>query len=186
MNRMNWTHSSTECRLNKPFKPSPSPVVHRDACAAPYSGGEIFSWNEGMPRTKDGKSLAKEQLQQIYHAAAAAPYIGDWNPLTSQYEVEPEFQGMTNAEVAILRQARKAANGDQKATETFFDRLLGKPKQAVESISMRMSYSEYLDLLAQQEADEPEDDSQVIEATVTPISIFDPLPDDVEDLLDGV
>ena len=61
-----------------------------------------------------------------------------------EYEDELEFEGMTNAEVMIIRMARTAACGDQAAADKMLDRVLGRPKQSVESKSMTMTYADVL------------------------------------------
>ena len=57
---------------------------------------------------------------------------------------------MSNIEVMWIRLAEKAANGDMGAMSMMFDRLLGKPKQSVETASVSMTYQEFLKELAKQ------------------------------------
>lgn len=167
-----------------------------------YEGGQLFDWAEGMPRPKRKTSMGKEQVQNIHNAAAALPYQGEWNPLTQRFEMPPDMVGLTMAEAAIYRQWLKAADGDTKAYEKLMDRMLGKPKQAVETVSMKLSYSEFLDMLATQdiqenvesEADNRPASNRIHEPNVIETTfIFDPLPgeetdddDEDEDLLDGI
>lgn len=79
------------------------------------------------------------------------PYQGEYNEELDMYIIEPRFEGMTNAEVMWIRTAEKAASGDLAATNLILDRVLGKPKQSVESMSMSMSYPEFLEFLAKKE-----------------------------------
>ena len=51
---------------------------------------------------------------------------------------------MTNAEVMIVKLARSAAGGDQEATSMLLDRVLGRPKQSVESKNLSMTYADVL------------------------------------------
>jgi hypothetical protein len=64
------------------------------------------------------------------------------------HEAELEFEGMTNAEVMIIKLARAAAAGDKDATSAMMDRVLGRPKQSVESKSLKLTYEDYLKEMA--------------------------------------
>jgi hypothetical protein len=64
------------------------------------------------------------------------------------HEAELEFEGMTNAEVMIIKLARAAAAGDKEATSAMMDRVLGRPKQSVESKSLKLTYEDYLKEMA--------------------------------------
>lgn len=165
-----------------------------------YSGGELFEWVEGMPKPRRKRAMGKEQIQNLHNAAAALPYRGVWNPLTQRFEMEVDYAGLTQAEVAILKQWEKAASGDTKAYEKLMDRMLGKPKQAVETVSMKLSYQEVLDLMAERDAEDgiiievdssPVNDKNETDLVYIPGSIFnDPDEDDdeesLDDILDGV
>lgn len=165
-----------------------------------YEGGQLFEWVEGMPRPRRKRAMGKEQIQAIHNAAAALPYKGVWNPLTQRFEQELDYEGLTQAEVAILKQWEKASQGDTKAYEKLMDRMLGKPKQAVETVSMKLSYQEVLDLMSERDVQEgivvdvpssPLDGSVTISTPYLPGSIFnDPDEDDdeesLDDLLEGV
>lgn len=148
--------------MTQPFNPNlPANPLHAKLPAHPpakddlgYDGGSMFDWVEGQPRPKRRQGMGKEQVQNIHNAAAALPYQGEWNPLTQRFEMPPDLDGLTLAEVAIVRQWQKAADGDTKAYTTLMDRMLGKPKQAVETVSMKMSYSEFLDMMAAQDEQE--------------------------------
>lgn len=69
---------------------------------------------------------------------------------------------MTNGEVAAIRHARKAASGDFKATQDILDRIMGKPKQSVESTTTTLNYLDYLDYLAEHNPP-PDDNAQTID-----------------------
>lgn len=133
-----------------------------------------FEWTlEGMPVPRDSKALAKEQLQQLHHAALGVKYEGDWDPDLQCNVCPPEYEGMTLGEVAILKTARRAAAGDHTAYKEMMDRTLGKPKQAIESTSMHMSYTELLEALAK------EDEAKTINIEYERL-------DDYEELLRGL
>ncbi len=153
-----------------------------------FQGGSLYSWQEGLPIPINSRPMAKEQLSALFPAALSLPYQGEWNHETQSYFIEPRFRGLTDGEVLIERLKEKALGGDLKAMDMIFDRIMGKPKQAVETVSMNMSYSEYLDHLAAQ--DEQEDlpmTSPYINIPVTPTTPLNEAANDKwGDILDGL
>lgn len=119
-----------------------------------YSDNAMFEWVEGLPRPKDAASFQKEQISQLTFAALSLPYRGIWDSQQQKYVMDdPMYQGATYAEVMQMKLVKKAAeNGDMSAIKEVLDRTLGKPKQAIESVSMRMSYAEFLEQSAKEEA----------------------------------
>ncbi len=65
--------------------------------------------------------------------------------------IDVEFEGMTNAEVAMIRLADSAARGDQKAIDMLQDRIVGKPMVSTENKNINMSYEDLLDVIAKKE-----------------------------------
>jgi len=98
----------------------------------------LIIWNkDGTPVPATVPVLAKSQIEDLALAVISLPYE---DPLG----LEPEFEGMTIAEVMFIRRARKAARGDPHATDALIDRILGRPKQSAEVKTMRVSYEDYL------------------------------------------
>lgn len=153
---------------NQPSSPHPeSPPLYANPMAKPsaYSqpapiprpspqitSNNLFEWREGIPSPYGAQPMTKEQVQTLYFAAAALPYNGVWNPETQAWEIPDRFQGCTTMEVIIQKQFEEAASGNLKATEQVIDRILGKPKQAVDVAMATMSYSEFLEKLANEDA----------------------------------
>jgi hypothetical protein len=81
--------------------------------------------------------LTKPQIETLAAVALSLPYD---DPLG----LDPEFDGMTNAEVMMVRMARKAAAGDLSVASELLDRVLGRPKQSVESKSLNLTYEDFL------------------------------------------
>jgi hypothetical protein len=131
----------------------------------------MIAWTpEGLPVPVSVPMLSKAGIEELATAALSLPYkieplalvdIPASAPPELQsrlqiendaaekaYEAELEFQGMTNAEVMIVKLARAAARGDKDATASMLDRVLGKPKQSVESKSMKLTYEDYLKEMA--------------------------------------
>ena len=115
----------------------------------------LFAWSAGMPQPSGGrvsKAMQKEQINQLLLAALSLPYKGVWNADTQQYEMDdPDYANATYGEVISHKLVqRAAAQGDIRAIQEVLDRTLGKPKQAVESVNMSLSYTDFLEQLAQQ------------------------------------
>lgn len=116
---------------------------------APISATSI-QWVNGMPEPVV-KHITPSSVKQLASTALSMPYQGEYNAELDIFVVEPRFSGMTNAEVMWIKIAEKAATGDLSAVNIILDRVLGKPKQSVESMSMSMTYPEFLEHLAKQE-----------------------------------
>lgn len=111
----------------------------------PFAGGSVFSFADISP-------LPREAMFDTFPKAAHLPYKGVWNPEAQRFEMDnPDFAGKTMFEVIALRYAYRAAEGDQKAMDGFLDRVLGKPKQSVESVNTNISLTDYLKQLAEDE-----------------------------------
>jgi len=103
-------------------------------------------WEEGVPRVKLQTMVTKEVLTDLPVAALSLPYKRSDKDIFLERELE--FEGKTNAEVMNIRLARKAAAGNTDAVKTIQDRILGKPRQQVESHSITETYSQWLDRTA--------------------------------------
>lgn len=109
---------------------------------------------DGIPRPSSVPTLTPQGIGDLAAVALSLPYKIPEVPLNlpdkehqeavARREDEMEFEGMTNAEVMIIKLARAAASGDQEATTMMLDRVLGRPKQSVESKSMTMTYADVL------------------------------------------
>ena len=109
---------------------------------------------DGVPRPSSVPTISNQGIADLAAVALSLPYkvppipsgLSEAEHLkaTEAYEEELEFEGMTNAEVMIVKLARAAASGNLAATETLLDRVLGRPKQSVESKSMTMTYADVL------------------------------------------
>lgn len=61
-----------------------------------------------------------------------------------------EYLGKSRLEVAVLTLAKASAD-DPDARKEFLDRTLGKPKQRVDSTSVSLNLTEYLQMLVDEE-----------------------------------
>lgn len=129
---------------NRDIDPT-DPSFDPDAPLLDIHTDSLVRWVDDVPHPTVGKSLAKQQLAAVQLAMLSAPYLGTYNPDTGLHEIEPGFENTTNFTAAALKLAMKAASGDVQAYNAALDRVIGKPKQAVESVNMSMSYTEWLD-----------------------------------------
>lgn len=122
-------------------------------------------WKDGVPVPSTMPVIPKDQIEQLALTALSLPFEPE--PLAEKYlceldrlndlkrwEEEQKYVGMTNMEVAVIRQAKAAATGDQDALKEMLDRILGKAKQQIDSRSIKMTYADYLK--AQAEKDKAE------------------------------
>lgn len=106
----------------------------------------IIKWVDGRPVPTNIDILDKEAVAELPIAVLSLPY--ERSELEKELGVDEEFEGMSNGEVALVVQARRASRGDSKALEMLMDRIVGKPKQQIESKNLNLSYEDYLKELA--------------------------------------
>lgn len=117
-----------------------------------------IGWVNGIPTVMVGEKMSERGLKDLVPTALSLPYVGrkvtnfdmDGHPVET-LEIEPEFMGMTNAEVMLIKEAQKAAAGNSEATHRLLDRVLGKPKQQNENLNVNASYADFLESQAEQE-----------------------------------
>jgi hypothetical protein len=155
-------------------------------CPSGFNSNEMFDWIEDMPQPKMSRGMQKEQVQQLHHAAGALPYRGRWDAVSRQYVIDdPRFVGATYFEVMIMKKFDRAVEGDAKAESEIMDRVLGKPKQAMETVSMNMTFEDFL----LQSAIESAKETPVQEDTGFYDVQAEPVEDDIDnldELLEGV
>jgi hypothetical protein len=122
-----------------------------------------IEWHNNLPRVVGKEVLTKQALNDLNECALTL----DYNPIRSEDtgEILPSelrFVGKMNAEVAAIKRAEAAAQGDDDIYERVLDRVLGKPKQSVETKSMTMTYQDYLDTLPEPPSPE-EREAEVLE-----------------------
>lgn len=120
--------------------------------ASPKTGGKYIEWVDGRPMPRYAQPLNKQQMSELVTAALSTEYEGDIDPETGEpCNFDSRYRGMTKAEVMALRLADRAAAGDNKATTEVLDRVLGKPKQSVETVGVKMTYHDFLEMLEKDE-----------------------------------
>lgn len=100
-------------------------------------------WKDGVPYLASApvrvSSNPQEALPELLRKVLDLPYDGSDSSLAR----------LSNAEAIAIQVARSAANGDLNATQMLFDRLLGRPKQSIESVNLTGDLNEFLDKVAE-------------------------------------
>jgi hypothetical protein len=119
------------------------------ASARPVCGKHIV-WQDGVPIPVYTQPITTPNLNKLVLASAQVEY-------KPKDDSDPERPGVTKIEVAVERAMDRMAWGCQDTLEWFFDRVIGKPKQTVESVTMALTYEEFVSRLPAATQDELED-----------------------------
>lgn len=150
--------------------PSVSPS---NAYVEPY-----IVWENGIPIKKHKLVVAKEDIQEMKMHAASQIYRGDWDPVNEAFIPDPRYEGLTKIEVAQHKLMDRAASGDIQALGQIEDRILGKPKQQVESLQVNATLESFLENVAKKEGFiSPLSDADVIDGEVVGYSPSSGEPD---------
>ena len=122
------------------------PAEFDERKAAPVTSVEYRAellWQDGMPYLASApvrvSNNPQEALPELLRKVLDLPYDGSDSTLA----------GLSNAEAIAVQVARSAANGDLNATQMLFDRLLGRPKQSIETVSLTGDLNTFLDQVAE-------------------------------------
>ena len=113
----------------------------------------VVVWKGNSPVVESVEVFPIAQITDVTEAIMAEPFD---DPLG----FFPQFEGMSKGEVMLRRLVDRATFGDKDATKELLDRLLGKPKQQVETKKLTMSYQDYLDELDRKPIDVPSTPSE--------------------------
>lgn len=114
-----------------------------------FQSNALFDWVDDRPAPKKSKNMVKEQIYQLYVAAVSSRYIGEWDPESQSYYIDERFEGCTNMEVMVMKEIEESltSNGGSARTRVL-DRILGKPKQQVESMNVNANLMDFLEQVA--------------------------------------
>ncbi len=112
----------------------------------------MIKWVDGKPVPAHTKMINKEAVSQLPLTVFSLPYKR--TKLEKEKGIAQEFEGMSNAEVAMIRLADAAAHGDQKALDMLQDRIVGKPMVSTENKNINLTYEDLLDSIARKEEKE--------------------------------
>ncbi len=93
--------------------------------------------------------INKEAVSQLPITVLSLPYKR--SDFDKEMGIDIEFEGLCNAEVAMIRLADAAAHGDQKALDMLQDRIVGKPMVSTENKNITMTYEDLLSIIAKKE-----------------------------------
>ncbi len=122
-----------------------APVSPSAGAAATPILRKLVVWDaEGNPLVTTEQMLTKASIHDLWMSGAAQIYVPDpHDPLDAQYA------GMTCAEVMVRKQIQNAAR--LGLAESVMDRLIGRPKQSVESTKLVLTYEDTLREIARKE-----------------------------------
>ncbi len=115
----------------------------------------MIKWVDGRPVPAYTKMINKEAVSQLPLTVLSLPYKR--TQLEKDLQVDEEFEGMSNAEVAMIRLADAAAHGSYKAIDMLQDRVIGKPMISTENKNITLTYEDLLDVIARKENKDVED-----------------------------
>jgi hypothetical protein len=102
-----------------------------------------LEWKDGIPHLVNAPVRLSE-------APASAMTELLKKVLDLPYETQDaSLQGLSNGEAMIVNWVRQAAAGDDDARTGVLDRLMGKPKQSIESVSLTGNLNDFLDSVAE-------------------------------------
>lgn len=131
-------------------------------------------WKEGVCYPVANVPVTPAIAKHITAAAAACPF----EPRDG-YADDARFEGLSNLEVAAIRRAEAAAYGDLESQKWIHERIEGKPRQQIESLTVTATYKDYLAELAKREAENPTPHTDVL-AAIPQFHIYEP-SDDIEE-----
>lgn len=91
-----------------------------------------------VPAISNRRQITTVEIIQHLESALSSNYDG----------VDPKKFGLTKAEAAFLSLAEQAQDGNSDALEVLLNRLMGKPMQQINSLTVTASLSEFLGGLA--------------------------------------
>ncbi len=111
----------------------------------------LVIWENGAPVLADVPMFTRAQVSELALAAASQPYIDENDELAIELGLPPSrFYGKSNLEVMLIKQAENSAKTGE-GVDAILDRLIGKPKQSVESVKVSVSYEDWLKEVARRE-----------------------------------
>lgn len=127
--------------------------------------------------------IEKEVMVNNLGIAMNKPYQAQRNPDGTEIEGESDLVGLTYGEAIAMRRVQRAArdNSDSLYEATFvYDRLIGKPKQVIESTNHNVNYRTFLQQCrvedveeAQRLADEGKSESEIKALEYNPTMSYD-------------
>jgi hypothetical protein len=106
--------------------------------------GKFIIWKNGIPVPAYVKPFTPQSVNKLLASSLQIEYEPLLNQDGTPLAGEEKHIGKTKLEVGVERLANTFSRGDQDAITFAFDRLLGKPKQSVESVTISGTYEDFL------------------------------------------
>lgn len=104
-----------------------------------------IKWVDGVPTLANApvriSANPVEALTDLVVKALDLPYSGR----------DPALQGLSCGEAMAINAARQAAEGDHDARNMILDRVIGRPKQKTETVTVTGTLNDFLDHVAREE-----------------------------------
>lgn len=100
----------------------------------------VIVWKDNLPVVEARETFPVSELKAITESIMAEPFE---DPLG----IFPEYVGLSKGEVVMRQLIDRAALGSKDAIKELLDRVVGKPKQQIETKKLSLTYQDYLDEL---------------------------------------
>lgn len=102
----------------------------------------LMVWKAGVPYLEGLPTCIsdspREKLLAVLEKSLDLPYSGN----------DPSLQGLTCGAAMMIGMTRDASEGNHEARMAILDRLLGRPKQSIESVQLTGDLNSFLDHVA--------------------------------------
>jgi hypothetical protein len=129
-------------------------------------------WENGVPIPVRMETINKNYIPTLLEILVSEEYEGHLDE-TGERFIDSRYAGNSYLEAILRQMVEGAAAGNAKSAEMVLDRLMGKPKQAIESVNMNMSYEQFLDRLAEDVAKGPKLDPESVEFDISEAEYLD-------------
>lgn len=103
----------------------------------------LLVWKEGIPYLANTPAKIsespREKILSLLEKSLDLPYDGK----------DPALQGLTCGEAMVINLTRDASYGSHEARTAILDRLLGRPKQSIESVQLTGDLNSFLSKVAE-------------------------------------
>jgi hypothetical protein len=153
---------SRELVVTEDYKPRKSPIA-----------GKYIIWKDGMPCPAYAPPVTVQSVNKLLVTSLQLEYEPLKNTNGEILPDEEKHVGKSKLEVGMERAADRVSHGDQDTLEWAMDRVLGKPKQQVESLTISATYEDFLKMCKPPTAEELAE----ADITITELEIEDTEPE---------
>jgi hypothetical protein len=114
-------------------------------------GRSLVIREDGTPMPTYSEPITIIGIKEQLFIEISKEYEGEYDPEFECKTMPNGYRNKRKIDAAITRQVDAAAAGDQKAFEIIMNYTIGRPKQAIESVQVSMTYQDYLQNLVDEE-----------------------------------